>query len=131
MSSRKGRGHICLISQYGSLCPWHLAQRLAKSRHSINVLPWKHTSVPFLEGTQGSFTILHLLSYVSPGALLLSWWKCPIAVLTSRVDTSHVPLLSICNVASATGGLTLIYFEFNFNSQCAIISASTVQEPEV
>lgn len=68
-------------------------------------------SVSFLERAQGSFTLLYLLSYLSPGAVLLLRWKCPMAVLASRVAASHIPQLNMGNVSSATEGLTLVSFK--------------------
>lgn len=65
-------------------------------------------SVPFLEGAQGSFALLYLLSYLSSRAVLLLWWKCPMTVLSSRVATSHMILLNMGNVSSGSEGLTLI-----------------------
>ena len=104
VSSRQGRDGVWLIGLYGSLRPQHLAP----SRHLINVLPWKHTSAPFLEGPQGSFTLLCLLNYPSPGAVLLWWWKRPWAAPAGRVDTRRMLLLSLWNAAGATRGLRLI-----------------------
>lgn len=103
-----GRAEIMSASLIKLIIVPSAPSKVPGQEQTLNKCPcFKTHVILFLDAAQGLFSILYLLNYLFLGAAQQLWWKYPIAMSANRVTTSHMLLLSIWNVASATGRFLL------------------------